>query len=134
MTWSAGFGVQYWLLLLKWVKRTKHSCRQPQAKKCQGSKSSTAAPKMAPGLLQPLFLFFWDSNVLKWEFTVKSIDWTNSLTRAIFFLSLLFDSIGILRLMRHCYASECISDVKPIHKKLMLNLQIDKAQNWFSYY
>ena len=46
-----------------------------------------------------------------------------------FFLSLLFDSIGFLRLMRHCYASKYISDVKPIFKILMLNLQIDKAQN-----
>ena len=45
------------LLLLKWVKRTKHSCRQPQAKKCQGSKSSSAAPKMPPGCSNPFFYF-----------------------------------------------------------------------------
>ena len=45
------------LLLLKWVKRTKHSCRQPQAKKCQGSKSSSGSengPRVAP---TPFFIF-----------------------------------------------------------------------------
>ena len=51
------------------------------------------------------------------------MDWTNSLTRAIF-LCLSLDSIRFLRLMRHCYAIKYISDVKPIDKKVMLNLLI----------
>ena len=56
------------------------------SKKMPGQqKQQSAAPKMPPGCSNPFFIF-WDSNVLKWEFTVKSMDWTNSLTRAIFFL------------------------------------------------
>ena len=71
----------------KWVKRTKHSCRQPQAKKCQGSKhdvewskravSTGSSPKNAPRVHPtPFFERVAKSrgssllaNVLKWEFT-----------------------------------------------------------------
>ena len=118
------------LLLLKWVKRTKHSCRQPQAKKCQGSKSSKARLQKCPQGAPTPFFIFWDSNVLKWEFTVKSMDWTNSLTRVIFFPR------WCLRLMRYCYAAGYISDVNSIYKMLLMlknHKKIRKSQSFKIY-
>ena len=106
------------LLLLKWVKRTKHSCRQPQAKKCQGSKEQQFR-KMPPGCSNP---FFWGLKCAEMRVYCKVNGLNKFVDKSDFFLSLSLDSIRFLRLMRHCYASEYISDVKPIDKKVMLNL------------
>ena len=93
------------LLLLKWVKRTKHSCRQPQAKKCQGSKSSSGSengPRVAP---TPFFIFL-GLKCAEIRVYCKVNGLNKFVDKSDFFLSLSLDSIRFLRLMRHCYASE----------------------------
>ena len=98
------------------------------SKKMPGQQKQHSGSKNGPRVAPTPFFIFLGLKCAEIRVYCK-VNRLNKFVDKSDFFCLSLDSIGFLRLMRHCYASEYISDVKPIHKKLMLNLQIDKDQN-----